>query len=124
MVATQADGAYETIDTIRGYLPLFDIVEQTFLTSFINNSTAAVTPLLKSVFTSYAQPLFAMYRQHPDGTVVGSNYTTIANPAVANGTYVPRLPAPAPNPSGMTYAGAAAVQPATGQSASYGSLEG
>ncbi len=65
-----------------------------------------------------------MYRQHPDGTVVGSNYTTIANPAVANGTYVPRLPAPAANPNGMTYAGATAVQPATGQSASYGSLEG
>ena len=61
-----------------------------------------------------------MYRQHPDGTVVGSNYTTIANPAVANGTYVSRLPAPAPNPDGMTYA----VQPATGQSASYSSLEG
>ncbi|DBB06443.1 TPA: hypothetical protein ACH3X1_012001 [Trebouxia sp. C0004] len=119
-----ADGAYETIDTIQGYLPLFDIVEQTFLTSFINNSTAAVTPLLKSVFTNYAQPLFAMYRQHPDGTVVGSNYTTVANPAVANGTYVPRLPAPAPNPNGMTYAGATAVQPATGQSASYSSLEG
>lgn len=120
----QADGAYETIDTIAGYLPLFDLIEQTFLNDYINNSTAKVSSALASVFTTYAQPLFAMYRQHPDGTVVGSNYTTIANPAVANGTYVPRLPASAPNPNGMTYAGAVAVQPATGQSASFGSIEG